>query len=48
MFFKKAEKGQGLVEYAAIFALVVIMVIVLVSLFGHSVNGMYTNIIHAI
>ncbi len=42
------EKGQGLAEYALIFAFVVIVVIVLVVVFGNEVGRMYSNIVIAI
>ncbi len=42
------EKGQGLAEYALIFAFVVIVVIVLVVLFGNEVGRTYSNIITTI
>ncbi len=40
-----SEKGQGLTEYALIFAFVVIVVIVMVVLFGNEVGRTYSNII---
>lgn len=45
---KEVENGQGLVEYAAIIVLVTVIVIVLVTLFGHSLGNLYSNILSAI
>ncbi len=42
------EKGQGLVEYALIFAFVVLVVVVLVVIFGNEVGRTYSNIITTI
>lgn len=41
MLFTPQERGQGLVEYAFLISLVVIVVIVVLSLFGVSVEDMY-------
>jgi Flp pilus assembly pilin Flp len=37
---RRAEAGQGLAEYALIFALIVIVAIVSLAFFGVSVSGM--------
>jgi pilus assembly protein Flp/PilA len=42
------QSGQGLVEYALIFAFVVLVVIVLLYLFGPAVGNMYSEIISRI
>ncbi len=42
------EKGQGFVEYALIFAFVVLVVIVLVVIFGDEVSRTYSTIITSI
>ena len=42
------EKGQGFVEYALIFAFVVLVVIVVLWLFGNQVGSTYSNIITTI
>ncbi|MFN8377789.1 MAG: Flp family type IVb pilin [Anaerolineae bacterium] len=39
------EKGQGLVEYAMILILAVVMMIVLLAFFGPWLNNVYLNII---
>jgi pilus assembly protein Flp/PilA len=39
------EKGQGLLEYALIIALVVIVVIVILTLLGPAVARIYSNVI---
>ena len=38
------EEGQGLVEYALIILLVAVTVVVGLTLFGGSVNSLYTTI----
>lgn len=43
-----SEKGQGLVEYAIIFALVILLVIVLVWIFGDQLGAVYSNIIETV
>lgn len=43
-----SDKGQGLVEYALIFALVVLLVIVLVWIFGDQLGEVYSNIIETV
>lgn len=43
-----SEKGQGLVEYALIFALVILLVIVLVWIFGDQLGEVYSNIIETV
>ncbi len=46
MVFHASEKGQGLVEYALIFMLVVLIVIVLLPLFGPWLSAAYSNVIN--
>jgi len=43
--FRAREKGQGLVEYALIFMLVVLIVLTLLTLFGPWLNDAYSNVI---
>jgi Flp pilus assembly pilin Flp len=43
--FRATEKGQGFVEYALIFMLVVIMIIVLLTFFAPYLNAAYSNVI---
>jgi Flp pilus assembly pilin Flp len=38
------ERGQGLVEYALILSFIVIVVILMVTLLGHSTANLYSNI----
>jgi pilus assembly protein Flp/PilA len=45
---KKYEKAQGLVEYALIFILVALLVIILIYIFGGSVGSMYSNVVETI
>jgi pilus assembly protein Flp/PilA len=39
------EKGQGLVEYALILALVVIIVLVILVIMGPAIGNMYSNVV---
>ncbi|GAP14482.1 Flp/Fap pilin component [Longilinea arvoryzae] len=48
MLFYVSEKGQGLVEYALIFVLVVVLAILLLVLFGSGVGNMYSNITNTV
>jgi len=41
---KKQEKGQGLVEYAIILALIAIVVIVVISTVGYEINNTFIDI----
>lgn len=45
MLYMLSEKGQGLVEYALIFVLVALIVIVVLAILGPAVGNMYSNII---
>lgn len=45
MKFPLPEKGQGLVEYALILALVAVVVMALMVVFGPVIGNMYSNII---
>lgn len=45
MFSFNLERGQGLVEYAMIFVLVVLVVMIVLLLLGPAVGNMYSNII---
>jgi pilus assembly protein Flp/PilA len=40
----QGEDGQGLVEYALILVLISIVVIVILSVVGHQVNNVFSNI----
>lgn len=44
MFNLKSENGQALVEYVFIIALVVIVLIIVVALFGEQLLQMYQDI----
>lgn len=44
MLFAPKEKGQGLVEYAIILALVAIVVIAVMSLLGPKIGNTFSNI----
>jgi len=45
MLYMPREEGQGLVEYALILALVALVVIVMVTVFGPAVGNLFSNII---
>lgn len=42
------QQGQGLVEYALIFVLVVLVVIILLTILGPAVGNMYSQIVASI
>lgn len=48
MLFFKQEKGQGLVEYAIILALIAIVVIVVMSTLGAKVNNTFGAITNSL
>ena len=48
MLYAPSDRGQGFAEYAFIIALVAIVVMILVSLFGETVGGMYSDIVSQI
>ena len=48
MMTQNASAGQGLVEYALILALVAIIVLVVVALFGPAVGNMFSTVIQQI
>ena len=48
MIYMPREEGQGLVEYALILALVAVVVIALVALFGPAVGNLFSNIVRHI
>jgi len=45
MRFLMHEKGQGLVEYALIFMLIAVIIVVLLYLLGPSVGNMYSQVV---
>jgi pilus assembly protein Flp/PilA len=48
MFFAPQEKGQGLVEYAIIIALVAIIVIAVMRLLGPKIGNTFSSISNSI
>lgn len=44
MYFAAKEKGQGLVEYAIILALIAIVVIAMMTVLGQKVNNVFNSI----
>ena len=44
MLFMPSEKGQGLVEYAIILALIAIVVIAVMTILGKKVNNTFSRI----
>ncbi|MBA3870280.1 MAG: Flp family type IVb pilin [Chloroflexota bacterium] len=45
MLYIPREEGQGLVEYALILAMVALVVIVMVTIFGPAVGNLFSNIV---
>jgi len=48
MLFAPKEKGQGLVEYAIILALIAIVVIVVMTALGKKVNNTFSTVNNAL
>lgn len=48
MLFAPKEKGQGLVEYAIILALIAIVVIAVMAVLGEKVNKTFSDISNAL
>jgi pilus assembly protein Flp/PilA len=48
MLYEPKEKGQGLVEYALIIALIAIVVIVILGLLGEQVSAIFQLITNAL
>lgn len=48
MLFASKEKGQGLVEYAIILALIAIVVIAMMTVLGNKVNNTMSEISNAL
>ena len=42
---QKGERGQGLLEYALIFVLVVLVILIVFVFLGPSVGNLYSNVI---
>jgi pilus assembly protein Flp/PilA len=42
------ENGQGILEYALIFVLVILVVIIVLYLFGPAINSWYAEIVQSI
>jgi pilus assembly protein Flp/PilA len=45
MLYIPREEGQGLVEYALILAMVALVVIVMVTIFGPAVGNLFSNVV---
>ncbi len=48
MLYMPREEGQGLVEYALILALVALVVIVMVTIYGPAVGNLFSNVIRRV
>lgn len=44
MLFAPKERGQGLIEYAIILSLVVVLVVVVIRALGPGIGGSYSTI----
>ena len=45
MLFTKKERGQGMVEYALLIALLAIVVVALIAVMGESLSNLYSKIV---
>jgi len=45
MLFYKKERGQGMVEYALLIALLAIVVVALIAIMGGSLSNLYSKIV---
>ncbi len=43
---KEGQQGQGLMEYALVLALIAVVVIAILTLFGPQIGNMYSRITH--
>jgi pilus assembly protein Flp/PilA len=48
MLFHPEERGQGLIEYALIFTLVVLIVIIMINLLGPAIRIAYNNVVQGL
>lgn len=48
LFVPESDRGQGLLEYAMLIALVAIIVLVVVALLGPAVGNMFSNVVNRI
>jgi pilus assembly protein Flp/PilA len=48
LFFQHLPRGQGLAEYALIMALVAIVIIVSLALFGTQVGNLFSKVVSSI
>ncbi len=48
MLFFPEERGQGLIEYALIITLVILIVIIMLTLLGPAIRNAYSNIIQGL
>ena len=44
LFIEGGENGQGMVEYALVLALVAVVIIAILSVFGPAVGNMYSRV----
>ena len=45
MLYMPREEGQGLVEYALILALVALVVIAMITIYGPAVGNLFSNVV---
>lgn len=45
IFHPQAEKGQGIVEFAIVLAIVLVVIILLLVFVGPAIDNMYSNIV---
>lgn len=46
MLFHRAERGQGMVEYALIIVLIAIVIVIALTIFGTELSTVYSRIVH--
>ncbi len=48
LFYPSESKGQGLLEYSLVIALVAIIVLVVLALLGPAIGNMFSNVVENI
>jgi pilus assembly protein Flp/PilA len=48
LFPQSSDRGQGLLEYSLVIALIAIIVVVILALLGPAVGNMFSNVVNYI